>query len=302
MSLPLISVVTPFYNCASFFKEAIEGVLSQTYSQWELLLVDDGSSDGSTAIARDYEKRFPAKIVYLTHEGRGNRGISASRNLGWRHARGNWLACLDADDVWVPRKLEQQWEIAQLHPEVGLIVGAAEYWHSWTGRPDDKARDQIILVGGQQDMPIPPPRLVEILYPLGSAAAPCPSTFFVRMDLIDSICGWEEQSDNSYEDQYFLMKVYLNASVYNSSTNWVRYRQHPASAMRTGLAGRGYDLTRRKFLKWFETYLIQNGLRKSAAWSRLQHALWQYRHPLLAKMISLGRRLTTAFKSRGHKS
>src|ERR1700691_6786421 len=105
---PFVSIITPFYNTERFLQEAIESVLAQTYSNWELLLVDDGSTDGSTAIAHRYADRAPAKIRYLAHPGRENRGLSASRNLGIAGAGGEFLALLDADDVWLPQKLEQQ--------------------------------------------------------------------------------------------------------------------------------------------------------------------------------------------------
>src|SRR5262249_6096994 len=99
---PLVSVVTPFWNARSFIAEAIESVLAQEFQSWELLLVDDGATDGSTDIARDYAGRFPEKIRYLEHEGHANRGSSCARNLGIRDAKGAYIAFLDADDVWTP--------------------------------------------------------------------------------------------------------------------------------------------------------------------------------------------------------
>jgi glycosyltransferase involved in cell wall biosynthesis len=83
-------------------------VLAQTYDSWELMLVDDGSADGSTDIALRYAKQYPKKVRYFEHDGHQNRGASASRNLGISHAKGHYVAFLDADDVWLPHKLEQQ--------------------------------------------------------------------------------------------------------------------------------------------------------------------------------------------------
>src|SRR5258706_2880162 len=78
----LVSVVVIFLNAERFISEAVESVVAQTYGNWELLLVDDGSNDGSTEIARSYAAKFPDKIRYLEHHGHENRGMSASRNLG----------------------------------------------------------------------------------------------------------------------------------------------------------------------------------------------------------------------------
>src|SRR5262245_39269876 len=96
---PLISAITIFLNGDRFIREAIESVLAQTYQSWERLLGDDGSTDGSSAIALEYASRFPGRIRYIEHEGHHNRGMSASRNAGIRHARGRYIALLDADDV-----------------------------------------------------------------------------------------------------------------------------------------------------------------------------------------------------------
>src|SRR5215208_465500 len=102
---PRVSAIVIFLNAGPFFEEAIESILVQDYDDWELLLVDDGSTDGSTEIARRYADGDPSRIRYLTHPGGENRGMSASRNLGVRQARGEYVAFLDADDTWLQGKL-----------------------------------------------------------------------------------------------------------------------------------------------------------------------------------------------------
>src|SRR5581483_8934066 len=101
-SLPVVSVIMIFLNEEKFIEEAVHSVLSQRYDNWELLLVDDGSTDASTAIARKFAQQYPEKVRYLEHKGHTNRGMSASRNLGMHHARGKYIALLDGDDVWLP--------------------------------------------------------------------------------------------------------------------------------------------------------------------------------------------------------
>src|SRR5216684_3354263 len=102
MNRPLTSVIMIFLNAEKFIQEAIESVFAQGYDSWELLLVDDGSTDSSTVLALRYAEQYPVKVRYIEHEGHQNRGMSASRNLGIRHAQGEYLAFLDADDVWLP--------------------------------------------------------------------------------------------------------------------------------------------------------------------------------------------------------
>jgi glycosyltransferase involved in cell wall biosynthesis len=102
---PVVSIVVIFLNAEQFIREAIESAFAQTYKCWELLLVDDGSADGSKAIAHQYAALYPERVLYLEHHDHQNRGMSASRNLGVSHARGKYIAFLDADDVWLPHKL-----------------------------------------------------------------------------------------------------------------------------------------------------------------------------------------------------
>ena len=107
-SEPLVSIVVIFLDAEAFIEEAIESVLAQTYRHWELVLVDDGSSDGGSEIARRYAASHADRIRYIEHDRHQNRGMSASRNAGIREARGEYIAFLDADDVWFAEKLEHQ--------------------------------------------------------------------------------------------------------------------------------------------------------------------------------------------------
>ncbi|MCZ6672445.1 MAG: glycosyltransferase family A protein, partial [Verrucomicrobia bacterium] len=134
---PLVSVIIIFLNEERFFKEAIESVLAQTYDNWELLLVDDGSTDDSSFIARHYASQRPDQIHYLEHEGHANLGMSASRNLGVRHATGQYISYVDGDDVWIANKLERQVAILDSHPEAVMVYGPVQLWYSWTGQPQD---------------------------------------------------------------------------------------------------------------------------------------------------------------------
>jgi len=104
-SNPLVSIVMPAYNSAAYIGVAIESVLAQTYKNWELIIIDDGSHDGTADVIRRYSKD-EHRIRVLTHE--KNKGIAVARNLGFASASGDWIACLDSDDMWLPNKLERQ--------------------------------------------------------------------------------------------------------------------------------------------------------------------------------------------------
>ena len=118
---PLISVIIVFLNEERFIKEAIESVLAQSYRNWELVLVDDGSIDCSSTIARSYQTTYSAQVSYLSHPGGRNRGMSVSRNLGLMQAKGQYVSYLDADDVWLPEKLLQQVAILDSYPDCAMV-------------------------------------------------------------------------------------------------------------------------------------------------------------------------------------
>ena len=118
-----MSVIAIFLDGESYLAETVESVIAQSFGNWELLLVDDGSGTAATAIAKAYAARYPQQICYLEHPGHINRGTSASRNLGIRHARGEFIALIDADDVWLPSKLADHIAVLDAHPEVGMVCG-----------------------------------------------------------------------------------------------------------------------------------------------------------------------------------
>lgn len=121
--MPRVSVITPVYNGARFLRQAMESVLNQSYEDWELLVIDDGSTDDSAASAEEYVRRFAPKVRLLRHADQKNHGFGATRNVGLANASGEFIALLDADDVWLPQRLELSIRAFDDHPEVGMVYG-----------------------------------------------------------------------------------------------------------------------------------------------------------------------------------
>lgn len=119
----LISVITPAYNAASYIGQTIETVLAQTYTHWEMLIVDDGSTDHTADIVKEYASRDP-RIVYI-FQPNGRQG--KARNNALHKAKGNYIAFLDADDLWVPDKLEQQYSFITQN-EVDLVFSNSYFF------------------------------------------------------------------------------------------------------------------------------------------------------------------------------
>ena len=278
---PRVSVISIFLNAERFISEAIESVLAQDFRDFEIILVDDGSAQECTKIARDYAARHAPIIRYLEHPGHQNRGMSASRNLGLSAARGEFVAFIDADDVWEKTKLTDQLAIMEAFPHLGMVCGAARYWSSWNG-----GNDEIVPTGHLSNAVVLPPEAALALYPLGKACAPCPSDLLLRRNVVASLGGFEEHFTGPYEDQGFLAKLYLAAPVYFSDKVWINYRQHAHSCMAEVTRQGRYHEVRLYFLNWLEAYLISMPQPDPRVVTALHRALWPYRHPRMQAMTS----------------
>lgn len=286
---PLVSVVVNFLDEERFIAEAVDSVLAQTYSHWELLLCDDGSMDGSTEIARAYAGRDPGRVRYLEAEGHANVGKSAIRNLGIAHARGELVAFLDADDVWLPNKLERQLTILRGQPRAAMIYGDTMIWFSWTGDPADAGRDFPTEAGFSTDVLVQPPALL-VRYLEDEEVYPCMCSVLVRREVFDDVGAFESEYREGSQDMVFHTKVFLHAPVYVASECWSRYRQHPGSfwarMRQQGLyAGQGRPhATRLRYLQWLQGYLERQRIEAPDVWRALERALWPYRHPHLYRI------------------
>ncbi|QNK76808.1 glycosyltransferase family 2 protein [Winogradskyella sp. PAMC22761] len=127
---PLVSIITPMYNNASVIEKTIKSVLNQTYSNWELILIDDASRDQFNGVLKPYIDS-DSRIKLFTHE--KNKGAAEARNLGTKMALGNYIAFLDADDLWLPNKLQLQ--VAQLQSGITDVSFGSYEWIGVNNRP-----------------------------------------------------------------------------------------------------------------------------------------------------------------------
>jgi hypothetical protein len=121
---PLVSISVPSFNYARFLPAAIESALSQTYPNVEIIVIDDGSEDGSLEIARGYAARYPS-VKVVTHPNHENRGPGATANLGRSQARGEYWCGLASDDVYRPTKIERQVDVLESDHSLAFVYGRA---------------------------------------------------------------------------------------------------------------------------------------------------------------------------------
>ena len=286
---PLVSVVVIFLDAARFLEEAVASVLAQDHPNWELLLVDDGSRDGSSAIARRYAERHPGRVRHLEHAGHTNRGKSVSRNLGIHAARGEYVTFLDADDVFLPQKLSHQLALLRAHPEAGMVYGRTEYWFSWDGGAR-RGRDFVSRLGVPANAVFRPPLLVT-RFLRDPGMVPCICGVLARRRVVAQVGGFDETIQHMYEDQVFLAKLCLAAPVVTDAACGERYRQHPDSTSNVAITTGEYhpwrpNVARQTFLEWLARYLREGAIDDAALWNALRRELWPYRHPFWGGVTS----------------
>lgn len=120
--MPKVSVIIPAFNCEKYIGQTIESVLSQTYRDFELIVVDDGSTDNTKEVVKDYLRDKRIKYIY-----QNNSGISAARNNGFAKSYGEYIAFLDSDDLWYPNKLEEQVRLLDMNQDIGLTNCTVNY-------------------------------------------------------------------------------------------------------------------------------------------------------------------------------
>lgn len=121
-----ISIITASYNYENYIKEAIESVINQTYSDWELIIVDDGSSDNSVEIIKSYLQK-DSRIKFFQHGNGQNKGLKETLLLGLKAASGDWIAFLESDDLLTPDNLFKKVEIVKNTPNANLIFNKVDF-------------------------------------------------------------------------------------------------------------------------------------------------------------------------------
>jgi glycosyltransferase involved in cell wall biosynthesis len=144
-SRPLVSIIIPSYNYGRFLAQTLDSVLRQTYTNWECIIVDDGSKDNSGEIAAEYEKK-DKRIRYIYQD---NQGIATTRNTGLKNMNGDYVQYLDADDMLPPQKIEMQLAIFEKNKDVDIVYGLF-----FTDRDGQESKTHKLKTSGQGDLMI----------------------------------------------------------------------------------------------------------------------------------------------------
>ena len=257
-SVPEVSVIVPFLNAGPFLADAIESVRAQTVRDWELILIDDGSTDASVVIAAAAVAE-DQRIRLLGPSSDGRRGAAAARNRGFEASRGGFIAFLDADDRLEPIMLETTLSCAHAYPDAAAVFGPTRWWY-----PGAETADWTEPPFGRTDRVHSPPQLLVSVLLLQGGQVPCVGSVLIRREAIEVAGGFEERLA-LYEDQALWVKLFLRFPIVSTPVCLLHYRQHPASTSSTaaaaGLYARGGPHPARvDFLDWVEAEVARSGL------------------------------------------
>ncbi len=186
---PLVSIIIPTYNSAVYLAQAIDSALTQTYQNIEIIVVNDGSTDDTESIIAPYRKN--PKVHYIVQ---GNKGLSGARNTGIRAAKGEYIALLDADDIFLPEKIKEQVVYMQHHPSCALCY--CDLYHFWDGQPEQKMKMRYTYYSGEEVFA----RLLE-----GSFIAPV--TVLIKKEVFETLGYFDEVMRQYAEDYEFWLRI-----------------------------------------------------------------------------------------------
>lgn len=199
---PIVSVVVPAYNCTKTLAKTIDSVMRQTYQDWELIIVDDCSSDDTNALIQTFTK-MDERIVLMKNK--SNLGVAETRNNGVDFARGDYIAFLDSDDIWLPEKLERQME---LMIETSAVLSCTSY--SFIDEDDNELPNSVVV-----------PRNIDIKLLIRKNIIGC-STVVVKKDVAKQ---HRMLSDFFHEDYVTWLKILKEHEiVYGLSSVYTQYR------------------------------------------------------------------------------
>lgn len=252
--MPRVSAIIIVLNGEAYLAEAIDSVLAQEFDDWELLVVDDGSTDRTREIAQTYVDAHPGRVRLVRHPDSGNHGMSATRNLGIAKARGDYVAFLDADDVWLPAKLSEQVQLLDSHPAAALVYGRTLIWNEWD--PGSGKKDYFYSLGVETDAVYEPPRLfVQLLENVHQTPTTCNA--MMRRDAMLAVGGFDLAFRDMFEDQVLFAKLLLAHPAYVSGECWAKYRQHDSAA--SSQEARKVRRAHLRYLRALRHYLVRRG-------------------------------------------
>jgi len=270
--MPTVEIIIPAYNAARYLQATIESVMSQTFPDWRIVLVNDGSTDETAKIAREYQTQLRERMLVITQ---ANAGLPAARNTAIRNSSAEFLAILDADDIWLPNRLTESLKAFESRPEVGLSYGLitwidefGNHLHTFSGNPRDAQG-----------------KIARSIY-TRKVDLPCPTVTF-RRKCIDEV-GFFDETMRSTEDRDMWLRIALRYEVAFIPKVIAYYRM--SSSSMSGNLDRMFNAQRQFIRKHHGTPgcgLVARQIALSHAYKQRAESLFQRNKPGAAVLSSL---------------
>ena len=251
-----ISIITPLYNCSKTFAETAESVLSQDYGNWEWILFDDGSTDGTQEMAKKFSSDHKDKILYYEHDNKLNFGAGYTRNRAVEKSSAELISFIDADDVWNKNYLSTQVKILKGMPEAAMIWSPVLYWYKERSFKQPVEFNGVKLKSGI----FKPPEFVEIFLK-NLRGTPCPSSTIVRRKNYIEAGGYEESLRIS-EDIALWLKLANKFPIYYLDEILIKYRKHEDSTLRKASQSNKINELDLLYYRWAINFLKENSAKK----------------------------------------
>ena len=247
---PLVSIVTPCYNSAAFIRETLDSVVAQEYKNWEMIIVDDSSTDNTCAVVEEYARLHGSiRLISLKENG----GVSNARNIGMSAAKGKYIAFLDSDDIWFKEKLMRQ--VSEM--EKGLLtITFCAY---------KRINEQGVVTSGK----IPVPESLSYNRLLAHNVVIFSTSMILRQDI-----GGQTFSRAGHEDWIFLLKILKkcgSAHGINEVLALYRVRKNSVSSNKLKAIGYTWKIFRKsEGIGYFRSLFLLGRYAVSATWKRLR--------------------------------
>jgi len=211
MNSPLISICIAAYKAEKYLEATLRTVFSQNFNDWELIVTEDGSSDRTEEFVKEFAQKVPQRVIYNRHE--HNRGLPATRNTGIAAATGEWIAFLDADDLWKPDHLSALLSTSQIEDCDMIYAGSVQYDDAtWTKLSTRAPSDQDLI-----DLPV-------AIYT--GRLSIMSSSVMVKRESIKKFGPFSPEFPICNNTEYWLRILSKGGRILYSGTNTCIYRQH----------------------------------------------------------------------------
>lgn len=273
-----VTVVIPAYNAAQYLSETLESVLCQTFTDFEVLIIDDGSTDSTAELAHSYAQR-EQRIRYFLQ---ANQGVSASRNKGIELAKGEFIAFLDADDQWLPNKLQSHVHHFHSSPNLGISFARVEFMSS-DGQPtgvlsNSKLREIVIKDLYYENLIVTPSNAVIRRAAFEQAGDFNQDRGLMGMEdaelFVRILCeGWKVEGIHQVLTRYRTAEAGVSSNLYRMEQHWETFSQE-VQKYAPELVEQHYKRAKAFFLRYLARRSIRLGLPGNIGWDFMTRS-WQ---------------------------